>query len=193
MRTDRRLRVWLMVLGMALVSAPVFAQSASTSQITGVVTDSGGGVIPGATVTAKADATNGTSTAVTASNGTFTIPGLIPGKYTVTVALQGFKTAVLKDVQRQRRRARRTSTRRSKSAASARPSSSKARPQVIQTQSSAAASTITTNQIANLPRRQPQRARLRDVPAGRADAGRQPRLASSTACRRARSTSRSTA
>src|SRR5262245_20948461 len=150
MRTDRPLRVWLMVLCMALISAPVFAQGASTWSLTGVVTDSGGGVIPGATVTATADATKGTSTAVTAANGTFTIPGLIPGKYTVNVALQGFKTAVLKDVQ----------------VSAGSPATVHATleigglsetvvvegaTQVVQTQSSAAAATITTNQIANLP------------------------------------------
>ncbi len=97
-RIHRSLSLVLMVLVAALISAPAFAQGTSNSSISGIVVDSGGGVIPGATVTATNDATAGTSTAVSAANGTFTIPGLIAGKYTVNVALQGFKTAVLKDV-----------------------------------------------------------------------------------------------
>src|SRR5262245_56929376 len=96
--TERSVRVLLMVLSLALVSAPAFAQGTSNSSISGVVVDSGGGVIPGATITATNDATAGKSTAVSAANGTFTIPGLIAGKYTVNVELQGFKTALLKDV-----------------------------------------------------------------------------------------------
>ncbi len=144
------LKVGLMALAFALVSAPAFAQGGATSSIVGVVTDSGGGVIPGATVTATNDATAGTYTAVTNANGDFTIPALNVGKYTVTVALQGFKTAVLKDVE----------------VTVSTPANVKAvlevggltetvvvegASAVIQTQASAAASTVTTNQIANLP------------------------------------------
>ena len=97
--TLRCLRVCLASLALAFVSTPVFAQGGgATSAIAGIVLDSSGGVIPGATVTATNQATSGSFTAVTASNGTFTIPALSIGKYTVNVTLQGFKTAVLKDV-----------------------------------------------------------------------------------------------
>ena len=148
-RIHRSLSV-LMVLVAALISAPAFAQGTSNSSISGMVVDSGGGVIPGATITATNDATAGTSTAVSAANGTFTIPGLIAGKYTVSVALQGFKTAVLKDV----------------TVTAGAPATVRAllevggisetvvvegATEVIQTQSSAAAATIGTNQIASLP------------------------------------------
>jgi|RhiMethySRZTD1v2_1073278.scaffolds.fasta_scaffold20695_2 hypothetical protein len=144
----RLFKVGLFALIAALISVPAFAQA--TSSIVGVVTDSGGGVIPGATVTATNDATAGVSTAVSTANGTFTIPALNPGKYTVTVALQGFKSAVLKDVE----------------VAAGNPANVKAvlevggltetvvvegASAVIQTQSSAAFSNVTTNQIANLP------------------------------------------
>ena len=149
--STRLLKVGLIALTAALISVPAFAQGgAATSSITGVVVDSGGGVIPGATVTATNDKTAGISTAVSTANGTFTIPALNVGKYTVTVALQGFKSAVLKDVE----------------VTAGTPANVKAvlevggltetvvvegASAVIQTQSSAAASTVTTNQIANLP------------------------------------------
>ena len=85
------------VLLLSLVSTWAAAQTA-TSSITGVVVDSGGGFVPGATVTVKSDSTGAESTAVTQSNGAFTVPSLNVGIYTVTVSLQGFKTAILKDV-----------------------------------------------------------------------------------------------
>ena len=52
-------------------------------------------VVPGATITAKNKATASTRTSVSGADGLFTIPALEPGAYTVTVSLQGFKTAVL--------------------------------------------------------------------------------------------------
>ena len=86
-------------LALTFAGTPAFAQGGgATSAIAGIVLDSSGGVIPGATVTATNQATAGDFTAVTASNGTFTIPALNIGRYSVTVALQGFKTVVLKDI-----------------------------------------------------------------------------------------------
>ena len=85
----RRLVVTIALLALAAGSA--FAQGASTTSISGTVTDSGGGVIPGATVIVTND--SGTSfTAVSNAEGAFTVPALQPGAYKVTVALQGFKT-----------------------------------------------------------------------------------------------------
>jgi hypothetical protein len=81
-----------------LTSVGAFAQGSSTASISGVVVDSGGGVVPGADVVVKNNGTNETFTAVTSGGGVFAIPSLITGTYTVTVALQGFKTVVLNDV-----------------------------------------------------------------------------------------------
>src|SRR4029453_8281052 len=75
-----------------------YAQGGATSSISGTVTDASGAVIPGADVTVKNNATGAEATAVTAENGTFSVPALNAGIYTVTVKLTGFKTAVLKDV-----------------------------------------------------------------------------------------------
>src|SRR6185295_6217147 len=81
------------VFALVVAAAPVFAQTA-TSSITGVVIDDAGGVVPGANVSVKSESTGAESRTVTSTTGAFTVPALNVGTYTVTVALQGFKTAV---------------------------------------------------------------------------------------------------
>jgi hypothetical protein len=82
----------------ALYGPPVFAQGGATSSINGTVTDGSGAVIPGADIVARNNATSAESRGVSGVNGTFTIPALNAGAYTVTVSLMGFKTVVLSDV-----------------------------------------------------------------------------------------------
>jgi hypothetical protein len=95
----RLIRFLLPLCLVALASAPVYAQGGgATSSLSGTVTDSTGGVIPGATVTVKNNATNTEFPAVTGENGGFTVPSIDAGVYTVTVTLMGFKTAVVSDV-----------------------------------------------------------------------------------------------
>ncbi|MGE5833884.1 MAG: TonB-dependent receptor domain-containing protein, partial [Acidobacteriota bacterium] len=86
------------VLFTLMADARAFAQGGAMSSISGTVVDSGGGVIPGATVVVKNNASGTTFNAVTNSAGTFSVPSLAAGTYTVTVSLSGFKTAVVKDV-----------------------------------------------------------------------------------------------
>jgi hypothetical protein len=92
------MRLALVVLVSLLVSATAFAQGGSTASITGVVVDTDGGVIPGADVLIKNNATGETFTAVSSDRGVFSVPALITGTYTVSVSLQGFKTVVLNSV-----------------------------------------------------------------------------------------------
>src|SRR5687767_3692129 len=78
-----------------VAAAPAHAQSSS---LTGVVTDSAGGVVPGATVSVVNNATKVANEAVSNAAGQFSFPGLPIGTYTVTVSLAGFKTFVANDV-----------------------------------------------------------------------------------------------
>jgi len=88
----RRLaRLGLLVCVLSLVSTAAFAQGA-TAALTGVVVDKDGGVIPGATVVVKSNATGVSTTVVTNSDGAYSLPTLDPGMYTVTISLQSFKT-----------------------------------------------------------------------------------------------------
>ena len=79
------------ILTSVLSSARVHAQA--TGQINGIVTDSSGGVLPGVTIEAVSTATGATRTAVSGTDGLYTIPLIPPGNYTVKASLQGFRTA----------------------------------------------------------------------------------------------------
>jgi hypothetical protein len=85
---------WLIVL----FSSSAYAQGAATSSITGVVSDAGGGVLPGATVVATSNATGTKFEAVSNASGAYAVPALSAGVYTVTVSVTGFRTAVISDV-----------------------------------------------------------------------------------------------
>jgi len=92
------LRVLVCFVLLLPLAIPAYGQGGAASAISGIVQDTAGGVIPGATVSVKSDATGTTFTAVTSSSGAYNVPALPAGVYTVTISLQGFKTAVITDV-----------------------------------------------------------------------------------------------
>ncbi len=81
----------------ALCSATA-AYAQGGGSITGVVKDTAGGVIPGASVIIKNNQTATTLDTATNNEGVFNVPALDAGVYTVTVKLEGFKTAVIGNV-----------------------------------------------------------------------------------------------
>jgi len=76
-----------------------YAQGGSTTSLTGVVVDASGGVIPGAEVKVRNDATGTEFNTITAENGTFSVPALGSGTYTATVSMTNFKQSIVKDIQ----------------------------------------------------------------------------------------------
>ena len=64
-----RLLVPAVCLAMLAIGSPALAQGSATASLTGSVVDSAGGVIPGATVVVKNDATGVTFDAVSSSSG----------------------------------------------------------------------------------------------------------------------------
>ena len=84
----------VVMLGLACGST-AFAQNAL---ITGVVKDSTGGVVPGASVTGKNADSGFTRLAVTEANGEYRLPSLPPGRYVLTVELPGFSTETRPDL-----------------------------------------------------------------------------------------------
>jgi hypothetical protein len=81
-----------LVAYLLLLPAPVSAQA--TGAITGVVSDTSGGVLPGVTVDATNRDTGQVRTAVTANDGFYTLPLLNPGRYAVKATLTGFGTTI---------------------------------------------------------------------------------------------------
>lgn len=91
-----------LVLGVTIASlllAPsALAQTATTSQIIGLVTDAQGGVLPGATVVLRDQNTNQERTAVANEAGRYVFPNLAPGTYELSISLDQFKTSVTRDI-----------------------------------------------------------------------------------------------
>jgi len=86
------------LIGMSLIAAWCVAASASTlvaqvaaGEITGIVGDSSGAAVPGATVTVTNVGTNLQRVIVSSGEGVYTAPSLAPGEYRVDVQLSGFK------------------------------------------------------------------------------------------------------
>ena len=68
------------------------AQSATTGAISGTVTDNGGALLPGVTVTVKSISTGAALTVKSGGSGEYTVPDLDPGIYTATFTSDGFET-----------------------------------------------------------------------------------------------------
>ena len=80
--------IWLLAAGMA------WAQAVAGSQVSGVVKDSSGGVLPGVEVTITKTDTGAVRTVVTGADGGYVFPNLPVGPYQLKVVLQGFNTYV---------------------------------------------------------------------------------------------------
>lgn len=74
-----------------LVAAVAFAQSTTSGDITGVITDPSGAVVTNAKVTATSDATGEAHTANTNAQGFYRFSFLKPGTYTVAASAAGFQ------------------------------------------------------------------------------------------------------
>jgi len=74
-----------------LTTTPAMAQI-DQGRLTGTVTDSQGGVLPGVTITAKSPGLIGTRTVVSEGDGKYSMPSLPSGEYEMTFELAGFQT-----------------------------------------------------------------------------------------------------
>jgi hypothetical protein len=80
----------LLALALAVSAAPAYAQQ--TGAIVGKVIDSGGAVLPGVTVEARAAVLPAPRVTVTGGEGEYRFPALPPGNYTLTFTLSGMQT-----------------------------------------------------------------------------------------------------
>jgi hypothetical protein len=77
-------------LGLLLAASPAFAQL-GTGDLRGKVVDSQGAVLPGVAVVATNEGSGQYRETVSSGDGTFSMIALIPGSYSVTAELSGFK------------------------------------------------------------------------------------------------------
>ena len=91
-------RLWIVALTLLIGPAAVAGQSSATGSLKGVITDSSGGVLPGASVRALSPDTGVSQSTVAGSSGDWTIPALPVGRYELTFELDGFKKLSRGDV-----------------------------------------------------------------------------------------------
>jgi outer membrane receptor protein involved in Fe transport len=90
--------VALLTLALGLTLLPAAQAQTSGANLIGRVTDKNGGPLPGATVTATQKETGLTRSTVSESDGTYRLPSVPIGTYTVTVELNGFATVTVEEV-----------------------------------------------------------------------------------------------
>ena len=95
-----RFRVIATIVAILIVTGTcaVYAQSITTGEITGTITDSSGAVIPAATVTVREMNTGDTRTVESNSVGIYRLGLLKPGTYEVAAVIKGLRSGLMKGV-----------------------------------------------------------------------------------------------
>jgi hypothetical protein len=75
-------------------SSPFLQGQGFTAQVLGTVNDTTGAVVPQATVSATNTGTGQKTTVLTDASGSYVIPQLVPGSYTITAEADGFKRSI---------------------------------------------------------------------------------------------------
>lgn len=91
----------LLLLALCLVSfgsVTTLAQSQTSGRIVGTVTDGKGGGLPGADVTVTNKSTGEERKVAADESGNYIVPLLVPGTYTISVTVNGFKRFISEDV-----------------------------------------------------------------------------------------------
>src|SRR5438445_13080677 len=87
-----------LALALVIVTPRVDAQSSYTAQLSGVVTDSSGAIIPVASVTLTDESTTVSTTTSTNANGVYVLTNLRPATYSIRVQAKGMATQERKGV-----------------------------------------------------------------------------------------------
>ncbi len=93
-----RFKILMGILVGLLALLPTASAQSVTGQISGIVVDSAGAVVPGASVQLIHDLSQTVRAFTTEPNGSFVFTGLVPGTYTLRVTHPGFKSADQKGI-----------------------------------------------------------------------------------------------
>src|SRR5262249_47007213 len=85
----------LLSLALCWVETPSAKAQIGTGSIIGVATDQSGAIVPDVEVTITNAATNVSRVTLTTRSGDYSVPGLLPGRYSVTAKRQGFRTTTV--------------------------------------------------------------------------------------------------
>ncbi len=85
----------VLLLSFSVLQAQITRQ---TGTVRGVIKDADGTPLPGVSITLTGPSMMGKATDVSREDGTFRLPAVPPGNYTLTAELQGFKTITLNEV-----------------------------------------------------------------------------------------------
>ncbi|MBI2150376.1 MAG: carboxypeptidase regulatory-like domain-containing protein [Acidobacteria bacterium] len=87
----------LLILGtiVLLLSFPTAVMAQQTASVTGTVTDATGAVLPGVDVTATHNNIGIATARITNESGSYTVPALQPGPYTIVASLPGFSDSTI--------------------------------------------------------------------------------------------------
>jgi hypothetical protein len=91
-------KVLLLLMSVLFLQIAASAQTGTTGQISGSVTDQSGAVVPDATVTLTQVGTGEKRTVMTSVDGNYSVPNLSIGTYRVTVTKTGFKETAIANV-----------------------------------------------------------------------------------------------
>jgi hypothetical protein len=152
-------------------SVPAWSQTTTFGAVSVTVLDASGAVVPNADLLIKDLATNVVRKAATGQTGTYTFPDLAFGTYELTVSAKGFETRIFKDVLVQT--SRETDIRASMQVGASTETvtvNTEAAP-LIETESSALATTIDTRQVTELPLQGRSMFTLSFLVSGRSSAG----------------------
>jgi outer membrane receptor protein involved in Fe transport len=89
----------LLIISVTCCSTQTVSAQTATGGIRGSVADANGAALPNATVTAKHVATSLELKTTSNSEGQYGFPRILPGKYSVTVEVQGFRRSEISDVE----------------------------------------------------------------------------------------------
>jgi hypothetical protein len=92
------LRIFLLIAVLMAPAPSLWAQSAGTGALTGIVKDPTGAVIPGVTITLTSADTNQSRVTLTSEDGSYRFALLPPGNYGVKFTIAGFKSSEVSSV-----------------------------------------------------------------------------------------------
>lgn len=147
----RKLVMQVLLLGICGVVLSINSVAQYRAGVQGVVTDPSGAVVSGATVTLTSNETNRTRTTTTSDSGVYTILGLAPGHYKLSVDKAGFQKKEIPDLLVNAEQVQGANVQMTVGGATQAVTVSAEATPALQTESASIAGTITSRDVQSLP------------------------------------------